>query len=223
MNVRLHHTTLIFTLSTLAFSLIFLLPTSVFAGSATMTWASNTESDLAGYKIYKRALPSQDFGQPIFSGLTSTPSSPTTTVTGLSEGTTYGFIVTAFDTSGNESAPSIEKHFTLTTGTTPPPQIYPTSSDFNGDGKMDLIWRNTVTGAVGVWLMNGTTIASTTVPSGAPLEWSIMGRGDVDGDGQADFIWRNTVTGAVAIWLMNGTTIASTAVPSGAPLEWKIQ
>ncbi len=94
---------------------------SVFAASASISWDPNAESDLAGYKLYKRTLPSQDFGQPIFSGFSSTPSSPTTTATELSEGTTYGFIVTAFDTSGNESTPSIERQFTPTTSTPPPP------------------------------------------------------------------------------------------------------
>ncbi|WP_443147597.1 Ig-like domain-containing protein, partial [Nitrospira sp.] len=91
-----------------------------------MTWNKNTESDLAGYKVYKRALPSQDFGQPIFSGMPSNPSSPATTVSGLNGGTTYGFIATAFDTAGNESAPSTEKQISIPTGTSPPPP--PTST-----------------------------------------------------------------------------------------------
>ena len=99
----------------------------VFAANVSVSWDPNTESDIAGYKLYKRTLPSQDFGQPLFSGFPNNPSSPTTTVTGLSEGTTYGFIVTAIDTSGNESAPSIEKQFTTTTGTPPPPPPTPSS------------------------------------------------------------------------------------------------
>jgi Big-like domain-containing protein/fibronectin type III domain protein len=93
----------------------------VFSANVSVTWNKNTESDLAGYKIYKRTLPSQDFGQPIFSGMPSNPSSPSTTVSGLTEGTTYGFIATAFDKSGNESAPSTEKQISVPTGTPPPP------------------------------------------------------------------------------------------------------
>ncbi|MCB9775765.1 MAG: FG-GAP repeat protein [Nitrospiraceae bacterium] len=89
------------------------------ASSVQLTWNANTESDLAGYKIYKRTLPSQDFGQPIFSGFPNNPSSPSTTVSGLSGGTTYGFIATAFDTAGNESTPSTEATITITTS--PPP------------------------------------------------------------------------------------------------------
>ena len=30
------------------------------------------------------------------------------------------------------------------------------ADDYNGDGKADLAWRNTTTGATAMWLMNGT-------------------------------------------------------------------
>ncbi len=46
----------------------------VFSANVSVAWNKNTESDLAGYKIYKRTLPSQDFGQPVFSGLPNNPS-----------------------------------------------------------------------------------------------------------------------------------------------------
>jgi RHS repeat-associated protein len=95
--------------------------------------------------------------------------------------------------------------------------------DLNGDGKADLVWRNTTTGAVAVWLMNGTAVASTGFPAGASLEWSIKGVGDTNGDGKGDLVWRNTTTGAVAVWLMNGTTVASTGVLAGPSLEWSIR
>ena len=101
----------------------------VFSASVLVSWDSNTESDLAGYKLYKRALPTQNFGQPIFLGFPSNPSSPSTTVTGLSEGTTYGFILKAFDTSGNESAPSVEKQLTLTSNQAPKGVINTPSSN----------------------------------------------------------------------------------------------
>jgi outer membrane protein W len=32
------------------------------------------------------------------------------------------------------------------------------TSDFNGDGKNDLLWHNTATGNVGVWEMNGAAV-----------------------------------------------------------------
>ena len=33
------------------------------------------------------------------------------------------------------------------------------TGDFNGDGKPDILWRNTTTGANAVWYMNGVTLS----------------------------------------------------------------
>jgi hypothetical protein len=76
---------------------------------------------------------------------------------------------------------------------------------------------------VAVWLMNGTTIASTGFPAGVPTEWQIAQMGDVNGDGQADVIWRHGTSGTVAVWLMNGVTITSTGFPGSASTAWQIQ
>jgi Bacterial Ig domain len=122
MGLTSHISPKLFSFYMLLFALITVMPCApVFSANVSVTWNKNSESDLAGYKIYKRTLPSQDFGQPIFSGMPSNPSSPATTVSGLSGGTTYGFIATAFDTAGNESAPSTEKQISVPTGTPPPP------------------------------------------------------------------------------------------------------
>ncbi|HNP97153.1 MAG TPA: fibronectin type III domain-containing protein, partial [Cyclobacteriaceae bacterium] len=122
MGLTSHISPKLFSFYMLLFALITVIPCApVFSANVSVTWDKNSESDLAGYKIYKRTLPSQDFGQPIFSGMPSNPSSPATTISGLNGGTTYGFIATAFDTAGNESAPSTEKQITLTTTSPPPP------------------------------------------------------------------------------------------------------
>jgi hypothetical protein len=74
-------------------------------GSVTLSWAANSESDLAGYKIY--------FGTQ--SGVYTASGSPTIignattyTVTGLQRNTTYFFALSAYDSAGNESALSAE-------------------------------------------------------------------------------------------------------------------
>jgi Bacterial Ig domain len=122
MGLASHVSPKIFSFYILLLALIAVIPcTSVYSANVSVTWNANTESDLAGYKIYKRTLPSQDFGQPVFSGFPNNPSSPSTTVSGLSGGTTYGFIATAFDTAGNESAPSTERQISVSTGTSSPP------------------------------------------------------------------------------------------------------
>lgn len=74
------------------------------AGTATLSWNANTESDLAGYKIY-RATASGAYGAPVAT-LSSTATSYV--ATGLQTGTTYFFVITAYDSAGNESTYSNE-------------------------------------------------------------------------------------------------------------------
>ena len=74
------------------------------AGTATLAWNASTESDLAGYKVY-RGTGSGTYGAP----LTTLPKTTTSyTATGLLNGTTYFFAITAYDSSGNESTFSNE-------------------------------------------------------------------------------------------------------------------
>lgn len=105
----------------------------------------------------------------------------------------------------------------------PLPPGAPVSSDLNGDGKADIVWRNAKTGGVAVWLMNGGTVASSDFLDYVSLDWQIVGLGDVDNDSKADIIWRHTKSGGVAIWLMNGLTIASVGLPGSASTEWVIK
>ena len=102
-------------------------------------------------------------------------------------------------------------------------QNSPTKQDLNGDGKADLVWRNTQTGQVAVWLLNGTSITASGFLGGVPKEWVIKGVGDVDGNGTADLIWRNATSGLVAVWHMNGTTITNVGFLGGTGLTWTIE
>ena len=72
--------------------------------SATLTWNANTESDLAGYKVY-RATSSGTYGAPI---ATLQGNVTSYVATGLQSGTTYFFVITAYDNAGNESPHSAE-------------------------------------------------------------------------------------------------------------------
>ena len=93
--------------------------------------------------------------------------------------------------------------------------------DFNGDGKADILWRDT-SGAVAIWLMNGTAVASTGILGTVTTDWTIVGVGDFNGDARADILWRHT-SGALAVWLMNGTNVIGTSFPGGAGTSWQIQ
>ncbi len=79
------------------------------AGSATISWNANTESDLSGYKIYygtsprSGACPTGNYPNVIDVGNVTTY-----TFNNLTDGSTYYFSVTAYDTSNNESTCSAE-------------------------------------------------------------------------------------------------------------------
>ncbi|RPH79814.1 MAG: hypothetical protein EHM80_06880 [Nitrospiraceae bacterium] len=70
-----------------------------------LTWKLNREPDLAGYKLYiGTASGTYDFpGSPFLTGIVTSY-----TVSNLPKGHTYFFALSAFDTTGNESALSAE-------------------------------------------------------------------------------------------------------------------
>ncbi len=77
-----------------------------------MSWNSNSEQDLQGYRIYYGTSP----GSLLF--MLDVGNVVTGTVTGLTDGATYYFSLTAYDGSGNESnfSPSIAKTVGATGG-----------------------------------------------------------------------------------------------------------
>jgi hypothetical protein len=92
--------------------------------------------------------------------------------------------------------------------------------DFNGDCLSDILWRDTA-GDVGIWFMNGSSLAASSVLGNVSNTWTIFGQDDFNGDHAADILWRNTA-GDVGIWLMNGATISATAVVANVPSNWTI-
>jgi fibronectin type 3 domain-containing protein len=79
-------------------------PASIATASAQFEWDPNPETDLAGYKIYQGTASGQ-YGAPI---ATLPASSTSYEADGLQKGSTYFFVVTAYDTSGNEGPLSAE-------------------------------------------------------------------------------------------------------------------
>ncbi len=77
------------------------------AGQVTLAWDANTEPDVSGYKLYSGTA-TRVYGTPITVGNVLTY-----TVTGLADGQTFYFAVTAYDTFGNESGYSNEVVYTV--------------------------------------------------------------------------------------------------------------
>ena len=96
--------------------------------------------------------------------------------------------------------------------------------DFDGDGKADILWQNSTSGQLYIWLMNGTTMSSggspgTVSPSSG---WTFQGVGDFDGNGKSDILWWNSSLKQAYIWLMNGTAIASQATAGSVSSGWGV-
>jgi hypothetical protein len=92
----------------------FILPSGkVFAASATVSWNANAESDLAGYKIYYGTSARTGSDPKIctmcgYSTKLDVDDVRTYTFNNLTNGQTYYFSVSAYDTSNNESSFSAE-------------------------------------------------------------------------------------------------------------------
>ncbi len=99
-----------------------------------------------------------------------------------------------------------------------------TSSDFNADGRPDIIWSNTASGATYLWRMNGPTLLADSFYATIDPSWKIQGVADFNGDGHPDIVWRNTANGACYVWYtVNGTFTGTDAFLFSLPPEWVIQ
>jgi YD repeat-containing protein len=92
--------------------------------------------------------------------------------------------------------------------------------DFNGDGKKDILWRNTSDGRIVLWLMNGFTVTAAPLLLDASA-WIVTHVADFNGDGKSDILLRNGTDNRVVLWIMNGTTIASSATILADP-NWNV-
>jgi fibronectin type 3 domain-containing protein len=105
----------IFVAAILTFLFLLGLSGAVWAKSVTLAWDANTESDLAGYKMYWGTA------SEIYNNSVDVGNQTSYTVIELIEGQTYYFAATAYDTSKNESGYSNEIFYTIPVVDTTPP------------------------------------------------------------------------------------------------------
>ena len=89
------------------------------------------------------------------------------------------------------------------------------------DGKEDILWRNTQTGEVRIWYMNGSSILSNDSVATVGLDWKIVAIADFDGSGFSDIVWENANDGSFAIWTMRGDSAVSHQYSSPG-YQWSI-
>jgi hypothetical protein len=111
-----------------------------------------------------------------------------------------------------------------TSGPSPGTKV-PPINDFTGGADSDILFQNTGSGQVYVWLTNGTTITNAGyVGSNTNTSWQVItGGGDYNGDGKSDILWQNTATGQVYEYQMNGlAVIASNFVGNNTDPSWQV-
>ncbi|MEO8190368.1 MAG: VCBS repeat-containing protein, partial [Acidobacteriota bacterium] len=103
--------------------------------------------------------------------------------------------------------------------------LFRAQGDFDGNGSIDILWRNVATGDNTIWRMSGNNVSAlAALPTIPDQNWQIGGVGDFSGDGLSDIVWRNNVTGQNTIWVMNGAALASqTPLPPVSDVNWRIR
>ena len=100
------------------------------------------------------------------------------------------------------------------------------TADFNGDGKTDILWRNS-SGTIVDWLATangGFTSNYANSAANVPTNWHVVGTGDFNGDGYQDILWRDDA-GEVTNWLGNsagGFTDNSAQAFNYVPTSWTV-
>jgi hypothetical protein len=106
------------------------------------------------------------------------------------------------------------------------------TGDFDGDGKLEVLWRYYGSGEIQgwnvIWHLDGETIASYGyAPVVLDTNWRVDGIGDFNGDGKSDMLWRyygsDYYQGLNVIWYMDGQTLTSYGYPTAITnLNWKV-
>jgi hypothetical protein len=91
------------------------------------------------------------------------------------------------------------------------------TSDFNYDGKGDILWRDMNTGTVAIWLMNGVQVMQVNSLGAVPLNWQIVGT-----DAHGNIFWRDNNTGTVVVWEVYGSEVLQSVNFGAVPGNWAI-
>ncbi len=107
-------------------------------------------------------------------------------------------------------------------GTVPSNFVIQGVGDFNGDGSIDILWRDTTSGTLSIWFTNGTQVTSGASVGTLPSTWNVAAVGDYNGDGYSDILLLDSA-GDLAEWLMTGATVSSSVGVGNVGTTWTVQ
>lgn len=166
--------------------------------SVTLAWNANTESDIAGYAL--------SYGTTSGNWPTAVDVGNVTqyTLNNLTRGTTYYFVLRAYNTDGLYSGPSAEIYAQI-------PYIDGTMST-TAPG-LELMYQHTDGRLMSVRFSQFTQfgLAETLPTAPGDPAWKVVGLGDFNRDGRRDILWQHD-TGPLAVWMMNGSMILDGAI-----------
>jgi len=103
------------------------------------------------------------------------------------------------------------------------------TGDFNHDGWPDLLWRDTVTQLLDIWLMQGTTHVGDLVPNpdhAVDGNWRVVAALDFNRDTYSDLLWYNDFSGKIVIWFMDASVVRITGIftnpPNAGNANWRV-
>jgi pectate lyase len=183
---------------------------SAAAGNAIvlLNWNDNTESDLAGYNIYRSTTSGSGYTKLNTDVLTTSDY----TDSSVTNETTYYYVVTAADTSDNESAQSTEVSARPSAGT-PSLTIQENAPGFcHVDGIIDTKWAG----------YTGTGFCDATNAAGTGINWSV----NILAGGTYNLSWRyahGKTDDRSARLLVNGSQVIPSIAfaPTGAFTTWQ--
>jgi FG-GAP-like repeat len=98
-------------------------------------------------------------------------------------------------------------------------------TDFNGDGRDDVLWRDRDNGTISNWLatlQGGFLINDANALFPATTSAHVLATGDFNGDGRDDMLLRNFDNGAIGTYHANGAGGFSFNNAWEVPIEWEV-